>query len=48
MSILADHILLAEDKSMKIYTAVVEQDRDTKLYVGYVPGFPAPLARREP
>jgi predicted RNase H-like HicB family nuclease len=25
---------------MKIYTAVVEQDRDTGLYVGYVPGFP--------
>ena len=25
---------------MKIYTAVVEQDRDTKLFVGYVPGFP--------
>jgi len=24
---------------MRIYTAVVERDRDTKLYVGYVPGF---------
>lgn len=24
---------------MKTYTAVVEQDRDTGLFVGYVPGF---------
>lgn len=24
---------------MKIYTAIVEKCRDTKLYVGYVPGF---------
>lgn len=25
---------------MREYTAVIERDRDTKLYVGYVPGFP--------
>ena len=24
---------------MKIFTAIVEKDLDTKLYVGYVPGF---------
>jgi predicted RNase H-like HicB family nuclease len=26
--------------AMKTYTAVVERDPDTGLYVGYVPGFP--------
>ena len=25
---------------MRTYTAVVEQDPETKLFVGYVPGFP--------
>lgn len=25
---------------MKKYTAVIERDPDTSLYVGYVPGFP--------
>ena len=25
---------------MKTYTAVVEHDKETGLYVGYVPGFP--------
>ncbi len=25
---------------MKTFTAIVERDSDTKLYVGYVPGFP--------
>ena len=25
---------------MKTYTAIVERDPDTGLYVGYVPGFP--------
>ena len=25
---------------MRTYTAVVERDQDTGLYVGYVPGFP--------
>lgn len=24
---------------MRIFTAIVEKDLDTKLYVGYVPGF---------
>ena len=27
-------------KPMKTFTAVVEKDSDTDLYVGYVPGFP--------
>jgi predicted RNase H-like HicB family nuclease len=25
---------------VKTFTAIVERDRDTGLYVGYVPGFP--------
>ena len=25
---------------MKTFTAIVEKDPDTQLYVGYVPGFP--------
>ncbi len=25
---------------MRTYTAIVEKDQDTSLYVGYVPGFP--------
>lgn len=25
---------------MRTYTAVIEKDHDTNLYVGYVPGFP--------
>jgi predicted RNase H-like HicB family nuclease len=25
--------------AMKIYTAILEQDKDTGLFVGYVPGF---------
>ena len=25
---------------MRTYTAVIEKDQDTSLYVGYVPGFP--------
>ena len=24
---------------MKVFTAVIEKDKDTNLYVGYVPGF---------
>ncbi|MEI8371907.1 MAG: type II toxin-antitoxin system HicB family antitoxin [Planctomycetota bacterium] len=32
---------------MKIYTAVVEQDYDTKLYVGHVPGFPGAQSQGE-
>lgn len=29
-----------QGRSMKSYTAVIERDPDTGLYVGYVPGFP--------
>ena len=25
---------------MKTFTAIIEKDSDTKLYVGYIPGFP--------
>ncbi len=32
---------------MKSYTAVVERDLDTGLYVGYVPGFPGAHAQGE-
>jgi hypothetical protein len=30
-------------KPMKTFTAVVEKDSDTDLYVGYVPSFPGAL-----
>lgn len=32
---------------MKIFTAIVERDLDTKLYVGYVPGFPGAHSQGE-
>jgi predicted RNase H-like HicB family nuclease len=32
---------------MKTFTAVVERDSDTKLYVGYVPGFPGAHSQGE-
>ncbi len=32
---------------MKTYTAVVELDKDTGLYVGYVPGFPGAHSQGE-
>jgi predicted RNase H-like HicB family nuclease len=32
---------------MRAYTAVVERDRDTELYVGYVPGFPGAHSQGE-
>ncbi len=32
---------------MKTYTAVVERDPDTGLYVGYVPGFPGAHSQAE-
>jgi predicted RNase H-like HicB family nuclease len=32
---------------MKHYTAVVERDSDTGLYVGYVPGFPGAHSQGE-
>lgn len=32
---------------MKTYTAVVEYDRETGLYVGYVPGFPGAHSQGE-
>ena len=32
---------------MKEYTAVIERDPDTRLYVGYVPGFPGAHSQGE-
>jgi predicted RNase H-like HicB family nuclease len=32
---------------MNIFTAVVEKDFDTNLYVGYVPGFPGAHSQGE-
>ncbi len=32
---------------MKEYTAVIERDSDTGLYVGYVPGFPGAHSQGE-
>ncbi|MDY7012803.1 MAG: type II toxin-antitoxin system HicB family antitoxin [Cyanobacteriota bacterium] len=32
---------------MKTFTAIVERDFDTKLYVGYVPGFPGAHSQGE-
>ena len=32
---------------MRTYTAVVEKDPDTGLYVGYVPGFPGAHSQGE-
>ncbi|MEL6491365.1 MAG: type II toxin-antitoxin system HicB family antitoxin [Cyanobacteria bacterium J06621_3] len=32
---------------MKAFTAVVEKDFDTNLYVGYVPGFPGAHSQAE-
>jgi predicted RNase H-like HicB family nuclease len=32
---------------MRTYTAVVERDKDTGLYVGYIPGFPGAHSQGE-
>lgn len=32
---------------MKIFTAIIERDSDTNLYVGYVPGFPGAHSQGE-
>jgi len=32
---------------MKTFTAVIEKDSETKLYVGYVPGFPGAHSQGE-
>lgn len=32
---------------MRTFTAIVEKDLDTKLYVGYVPGFPGAHSQAE-
>lgn len=38
---------IMEGPSMKHYTAVVERDSETGLYVGYVPGFPGAHSQGE-
>jgi predicted RNase H-like HicB family nuclease len=35
------------EETLKTYVAVVEQDADTDLYVGYVPGFPGAHSQGE-
>ena len=32
---------------MKIFTAIIERDSDTNLYIGYVPGFPGGHSQAE-
>ena len=32
---------------MKTFTAVIEKDSDTNLYVGYIPGFPGAHSQGE-
>ncbi|MCK9209377.1 MAG: type II toxin-antitoxin system HicB family antitoxin [Ignavibacteriaceae bacterium] len=32
---------------MKSYTAIIEKDQDTGLYVGYIPGFPGAHSQAE-
>ena len=34
-------------KNMKTYTAVIEQCPETKLFVGYIPGFPGAHSQGE-
>ena len=34
-------------RTMRTFTAVVERDPDTALYVGYVPGFPGAHTQAE-
>ena len=34
-------------KLIKTFTAIIERDADTKLYVGYVPGFPGAHSQGE-
>ncbi|BAY61981.1 hypothetical protein NIES22_20480 [Calothrix brevissima NIES-22] len=32
---------------MKIFTAIIERDTETNIYVGYVPGFPGAHSQGE-
>lgn len=36
-----------EERKVKDYTAVIERDPETRLYVGYVPGFPGAHSQAE-
>lgn len=37
----------SNDNSMKTFTAIIERDSETNLYVGYVPGFPGAHSQGE-
>jgi predicted RNase H-like HicB family nuclease len=39
--------VLALEEGMSTFTAIVEQDSQTNLYVGYVPGFPGAHSQGE-
>ena len=39
--------LLEKTENMKTFTAIIERDPATKLYVGYVPGFPGAHSQGE-
>jgi predicted RNase H-like HicB family nuclease len=47
MTPLDSKITRLDYSTMKIFTAIVERDTDTNLYVGYVPGFPGAHSQAE-
>lgn len=45
--LIIDCKLFEKTENMKTFTAIIERDPDTKLYVGYVPGFPGAHSQGE-
>jgi predicted RNase H-like HicB family nuclease len=43
----AIYVIILVEETMKVFTAVIERCPDTKLYVGYVPGFPGAHSQGE-
>jgi predicted RNase H-like HicB family nuclease len=43
----AGYAIMLVEESMKVFTAVIERCPETKLYVGYVPGFPGAHSQGE-
>jgi predicted RNase H-like HicB family nuclease len=43
----ASYVIILVEETMKVFTAVIERCPDTKLYVGYVPGFPGAHSQGE-
>ncbi len=39
--------IASDHQFMKTFTAIIERDSDTNLYVGYVPGFPGAHSQGE-